>query len=179
MTVIPIGSRIGHSNTSLWGKVKRRLDKNLKLFRALSEGVEIKWVWENGLFLPRMTVPFDGDKYQELFSYIVKGLMAYHWDFHLPDTHQVLVATVTTQAEYIFKNLHNLNAARRIEDNLGNGVFSYAGAQGTDNPGISSWKFTVLNGLATHGEGGSSISSVIYVLTGPQKAIDDLREAMG
>lgn len=178
-TVLPFGSRRNDAQTTLLQDVTRKLAENLKLFRLLSSGVEYKWGRKNGLWLPQMTIPFDGEKYKELFIFITKGLMVHHWNIHLPNGHEVLAAAIIQEGEHIFANLQGGNAQQRITGNLGNGTFRYEGAQGTDDPNLSVWKFTVLEGVELGGEGDGQISSVVYAVTARRECIEQLRHAMG
>jgi hypothetical protein len=55
--------------------VPPRLAKNQKLHRHLSSWRNKIWVEENGILLPNTTLPFDSSKLDELFRFIVKGLL--------------------------------------------------------------------------------------------------------
>ena len=73
-TVLPFASN--HQDAPL---VQRRLDKNAKLKRQLAAGHQQELTLQNGLFLPAMTLPFDGDRVGELFKFITQGLLYHHF----------------------------------------------------------------------------------------------------
>lgn len=179
VTVLPFGSRRRDAQVSLWQDVPRKLAKNLKLLRLLASGVEYKWVKRNGLWLPQMTIPFDGEKYQQLFAFITRGLLVHHWNIHLPNDHEVLSVTLIKEGEPIFATLHNGNARQRVTGNIGDGTFQYEGAQAVDNPNLSVWKFTVLEGIELGGEDDRQISPAVYTVSARNEHIARLRQSMG
>jgi hypothetical protein len=44
------------------------------------------------------------------------------------------------------------NARDRANENLGNGTFTYEGAQGTDSPQMSIWLFSIYGGIKLSGD---------------------------
>lgn len=174
--VIPFGAQ-RKNDESIWQKVKSRLDKNIKLFRAISAGIEYKIIPGDGFDFPRMIIPFDGEKYIQLFEFITKGLLVYHWNLHLTGENDLIVITATKEGEAIFDQIHSGNANQRVRGNIGNETFLYEVAQAKDNPNITICKFIVLGGVQLS-EGGENITSVTYAITGPQDLIKNLREVL-
>jgi hypothetical protein len=83
--------------------------------------------------VPVTTLPVDGDKIGELFFFIMAGLIWYHWGVLLsPDT-GVWAGCLNQRGVEIYGSLLPKNARARVIENLGNGTFTYQGAQGTDS----------------------------------------------
>jgi hypothetical protein len=81
----------------------------------------------------------------------------------------VTPVTLTAAGEEIFDRQFGLNAAARVERNLGHGTFCYEGAQGIDLPQVTIWRFSMYGGI--HFGAPSVLGEVatrIGVMTGPR-----------
>lgn len=110
----------------------------------------------------------DGERLLNLFKWITRGLLWFHWQVRLTDAHDVTVLTLTQAGEEIFDRQFALNAANRVRRDLKNGTFWYEGAQAGDDPTVTIWRFSVFGGVQfgdpdVPGE----IASRIGVMTGP------------
>lgn len=87
LSILPFGGEIASSKKMLTEKVPRRLAGNRKLHREIAAGQHQVWLDRGGLILPTLALPFDAPRIFALFAFIARGLLAYHWDQVLPDTH--------------------------------------------------------------------------------------------
>lgn len=151
--VLPFGGRHEDALSNLQELVPGRLAKNAKLHRELVAGRGITLTEERpGLHVPTMTIPFDSDRLHQLFGFIAKGLLWHHWAVALQAHHDLKVVSLTGFGEASFSTFLGLNAKQRIRCALGNGAFSYEGAQGTDYPEFSIWKISIYGGLKLCGD---------------------------
>jgi hypothetical protein len=77
--LLPFGGRHEKSGQNLVEMVPGRLDKNAKLHRDLRQRMRRMWAEESGLHVQVLAVPIDPDTLLNLFGFIVKGLVAFHW----------------------------------------------------------------------------------------------------
>src|SRR5262249_7589304 len=111
--------------------VPKRLAKNAKLHRELAGGQEKIPEGVTGEHGGGMAIPIDGEKLEQLFAMIARGLIWYHWNIHLDKDYEVQVHTVTKAGEQFFDDLlFKKNTRARVHKNLKNGTFIYEGAQG-------------------------------------------------
>jgi hypothetical protein len=167
--LFPFGGRHETATVNLETMVPKRLKKNLKLYRFLKKGLKTIRVDENGLVVPTMTLPIDYLRVKSWFALITRGLLWFHWGVYLNQCHSVEVISLTLRGEEFFeKNFLSLRPRARVAGNLGNGTFTYEGAQGVDNPEISVWRFSAFGGMvfAKYPGAPSEISSKIGVRTG-------------
>ncbi|MDD3182308.1 MAG: HNH endonuclease [Alphaproteobacteria bacterium] len=146
-TVLPFGGRHADATTNLSEMVPQRLEKNAKLRRHLISEKGRIWSEEAGLLLPHMTLPIDSDKLNQLFCYIIKGLIWHHWGLLLPCDYFIGASSLTKEGESFFLDLFNKNPRREVNVSLGKGTFKYEGRQGTDDPYITLWRFTIYGGV--------------------------------
>lgn len=76
--------------------------------------------------------------------------------------------TLTAAGEEIFDQQFALNAAARVQRNLGDSTFTYEGAQGVDVPEVTIWQFAMYGGVRfgdpnVPGE----VATRVGVMTGP------------
>jgi hypothetical protein len=114
-----------------------------------------------------------------LFKWITKGLLWFHWQVRLTDAHDVTVLTLTRAGEEIFDRQFALNAANRVLRDLKNGTFWYEAAQAGDDPTVTIWRFSVFGGVQfgdpdVPGE----VASRIGVMTGPRTIRDNAARAV-
>lgn len=166
--VLPFGARHAASAVNLKQMVPKRLGKNAKLHRTLRNNWGKRWAEERGIQVPVSTLPVDPAKVERLFDFIVRGLVLFHWGAYLTRDYRVQVLALTRAGEEYIDGLFRLNAAARVRVDLGNGTFSYEGAQGVDCPQITVWRFQTYGGLKfADSEVPGEVSSGIGALTGP------------
>jgi hypothetical protein len=66
--------------------------------------------------------------------------------------HDLKVVSLAGFGEARFSAFLGLNAKQRVHSEIGNGAFSYKGAQGSDYPEFSIWKISVYGGLKLCGD---------------------------
>jgi len=175
-TVLPFGGKHRDALTNLEILTPHRLEKNRKLHRHLAIDKQKGWINENGLFVPRVIIPFDGLKLEKLFCFIVKGLIWHHWKILLISDIFVRAGCIMKIAEQLFQNFFNGISKQRVNIDLGNGTIRYEGIQSVECPYLSLWKFSFYGGLKFGGDpkAHSEISTLIWGLTGKTKAIPDM-----
>jgi hypothetical protein len=178
-TVLPFGGRHAHASENLAVQVPKRLVKNAKLHRHLMAGQQVVSVpGDRGSTKPTLAIPFDGEKLEQLFSMIVRGLVWYHWRVYLQDGYKVQTHTVTAYGmEMCEETLFRKNARNRIRQDVGGGTFTYEGAQAFDDPGITVRKFSVYGGLASYENEVSpqNLGSHLVSMTGPAASFNRAR----
>jgi hypothetical protein len=156
--------------------VPRRLKGNAKLHRQLREHRGRTWTNENGIYIRASTVPIDANSLIDLFRYVVRGLVAFHWGTYLEPTDDITVVTLTELGDKYFDRLLALNTDARAKANLGQGTFRYEGAQAMDCPNISVWRIEAYGGVKFMDRVDSDeTASRIGALTGPHEARQDSR----
>jgi len=148
VTILPFGARHNDSLVNLETKVPPRLKKNVKLHHELLENIEkIEIFGKNNFSETTSILPFKSDYLEQLFCFIVKGLMYYHWNIYLKSAYDVKIIFPENTLEEKFSSLLNKNSNRQVTKNLGSDTFLYEGRQGTDYPEFSVWKFQIYNGV--------------------------------
>lgn len=167
MHVLPFGGRYEGAHENLSTLVPKRLEKNAKILRRLRSGMTYPWVKESGLIRKDMAVPLDWSQVEELAVFLAKGLAWYHWQVRLGADHFVSAHALVGPQGRVIRQLHRLNAAKRVEANLGNRTFRYWGSQAGDNPQITVWEFELFGGLRSElsGDGPCNIGA----MTGPTR----------
>ncbi len=173
--MLPFGAKHVDAAINLETMVPPRLAKNKKLHYALAQDREDLWVHENGLFRLRTKIPFDSTKLNQLYCFIIKGLMWHHWGVLLTPNIFVRAGCIRKTAEKAFQDLINGNASQRAGRDLGDGTIIYEGAQGVDSPYFSIWKFLVYGGVELGGDPATPLETptLIWGLTGRNKIIPD------
>lgn len=167
MATAPFGGRHTDSMATLL-KVERRLANNLRLKRELAASLKREWrVGADGLWREMMTLKFEGDKLAELSTYIARGLAKHHWGLLLPPTHSATAFSITAEGEDLFRQLLAKNKRAEISANIGDGTFVYDGGQGTDDPALTVWRFS-LYGLKGGGDprAAEATTRAVIALTG-------------
>jgi len=153
-TVLPFASNHQDAPVVLSQMVERRLDKNAKLKSRLATGHRKELTLRNGLLLPAMTLPFDGDRVGELFKFITQGLLSHHFGVILDRRkHGVWAGFLNRPGEEMHRKLlAQPNARARVQGDIGGGAFVYEGAQGVDFPEMSIWIFHLFGGIRVSGD---------------------------
>lgn len=180
--ILPFGGRHEGAKENLSTMVPKRLARNRKLHKELHEkrGHTLS-VEPEGPESKCMTLPIDGQKLLDLFSFITKGLIWDHWGILLPKEFSVVTTALTKFGESFFrKHFLSLNSKQRVENIIGKKTFAYIGLQAVDVPQITVWLYTIYNGLKLTETTGnfSEASTIIGALTGPTELIDSYKEIL-
>ena len=177
--VLPFGGRHPHASENLATQVAKRLEKNVKLHRNLMAAQQTVSVpAESGAPVETIAIPFEGEKLEQLFSMIARGLAWYHWGVYLEKDYVVQTHTVTAYGMKLYEEkLFHKNARSRVHEQVGDGTFAYEGAQAIDDPGITIWRFSVYGGLASYENDISpeTMGSHLVSVTGPATAFTSAR----
>lgn len=140
--VLPFGARHQDAHENLESMVPARLEQNLRLKRELSAGADV--TSSGGL----ETVPIDGEKLEELFGYIARGLAWHHWPEVLTPDHGSKVWCLTKAGKLLVWDEHfsKLLSPDRVNVNLGDDALVYEGARGKEHDHMSIWHFQFLGG---------------------------------
>jgi hypothetical protein len=175
--VLPFGGRHADGAAHLSGMVPGRLARNQKLARRISAKLSSVVVPDRDT--PAMTVPIDPEKIAELFALIAKGLLWHPWQVVLhPDMFGVRAEVLSAAGVNFYDGALEMNCRTRVCENLGNGTFSYEGAQSAETPELSVWRFSVFGGLILSGDPDApgEISSQIGAMTGSRTLLETLKE---
>jgi hypothetical protein len=174
--VLPFGGRHSAAAQNLASMVPKRLSKNAKLHRELASGQQRAEIsTTRGQSVEVMTVPIDGERVEQLFAMIAKGLVWHHWKVYLGNDCVVRAQTVTRFGEQYFDELiFRRNARDRVQVSLGQGAFEYEGVLATDNSDLTAWRFSIYGGLAACEDPATpeNFGSQIIVLTGPKALVE-------
>ncbi|ARU29481.1 hypothetical protein [Cellvibrio sp. PSBB006] len=171
--VMPFGAKHVDAEAQLYEETPKRLEKNIKLWRKIENENKI---FDDGFF----TVPFDSDKYTELFRYIVKGLIFHHFNvLHQKDELIAVILPAQVVMDEIF-NFYLSHKGNRVHGNLGDGTIEYEGLRAFDGK-VTMWEFEVFGGLELAGDPdhpGLTTNKVI-AMTGPKKYEEMFAKAFG
>lgn len=182
-TVLPFASSHQDALAVLSQMVERRLDKNAKLKSQLTAGHQQKLTLQNGILVPAMTLPFDGDRVGELFKFITQGLLYHHFKVILDrQKHGVWAGFLNRPGEEIHRKLLAAqNARARVKGDIGDGAFVYEGAQGVDFPEMSIWIFHLFGGIRVSGDAHEpdAMTRVVGGVTASQRVLRLLDDGQG
>jgi hypothetical protein len=188
-SILPFGGRHDQAATNLQTRVPPRLGKNQKLHKELAATMSRAWLSENGgPFLPSLTIEIDGERLEELVSYIIRGLMWHHWQTYLGQQDFIAVMFLTGAGAAGFEqHIFALSPARRVSNDLGRGTVRYDGVQAAVPPELTIWRLSFYGGLLlSGGENKSAIpadtSAQWVAITGPASAkglLDNLKGLQG
>lgn len=172
--LLPFGGRHAHAHENLTSLVPKRLAKNLRLSRELSAGRGRIWHIEDGLIQPTMTVPIDPQRTCDLFAQVGRGLAWYHWGTYLQPEHISEAMFLSKVGSDFFARLFTMNAANRIQQDLGSATVSYSGVQAVDTPQLTLWRIRFYGGMVLTGDPQTpnAASTEIAVVTGPKRIVD-------
>lgn len=169
-TILPFGGLHADAEQNLSAMVPKRLSKNKRLHSDLQLGMKYKkFQNELGFEFHRLTIPFDGKKYAELFKYLAKGLAWHHWGTYIQNESIVFATSLSSYGVEQFEHFFLFQTPNRVVNTVGNNVFKYTGIQTVDNDQITFWLFQVYNGLlgAEEVEGKYYGTSIVGSFTGP------------
>lgn len=167
--VLPFGGRHQDSLETLTSLVPKRLAKNEKLHRNLASRSSRVWSLENGICQRATAMPLEAGSIERLFGLIAKGLAWHHWEICFTEEHELETLILTQAGQQFFEqSIFRLNAAQRVQINLGGGAIQYEGIQGVDCSHVTVWRFTIYGGLIMCGdpEAPGEACSQIAVITG-------------
>ncbi|MHB9026667.1 MAG: hypothetical protein ACYC7E_21255 [Armatimonadota bacterium] len=177
--VLPFGGRQESAAENMLTQLPKRLDKNKRLHQAILDGKKDIWTTEHSdLALPSISIPIEHTTIEELFTYVVRGLLLYHYKIRLSPAHTVKVIFVeSSMANNAYQRLFQYKDYI-INENLGEGTFVYEGVQCLEYPEATAWWFTIFGGivLADGEKAVPGTSSHILVVTCLES---DLLKAIG
>ncbi len=168
MVVLGFGAKHPDAAINLDTLVRRRLENNLRLKRELAAGYDVSG---------GATIPFDHLKLEKLFAMIAQGLAWHHWGVLLKPGFSAIAALFNDTGEPFFAQmLSGWKTPIRVSANLGNGTFGYEGAQATDVPEATIWRFQMYGGITF---GGDPVvpgpTSLAVAVTGPDALLQRLQ----
>lgn len=168
-TVLPFASQHPGANKLLVSKTPGRLARNMKLHRELAEGYGGVLAHENGVLSPRLTVPFEHRSLTALFRMVLRGLVAYHWQVHIPQDYFVGAGTMAKAGDQFMRQLFIKNANQHVAVDLGDGLILYEGVQAVDNRALTIWRFQLYGGTQFGGDPQTpnETTSDIWALSAP------------
>jgi len=173
--VLPFGALHAEAVADLSTMVPRRLKGNAKLRRELETGMGEVWQTDaSGVAKAAMTIPFKPEYLEGWAEYVAKGLTWHHWKVIVPPDHAVLSACLNRAGTALFATLFAANSRNKAAGDLGDGMFVYRGAQGTDNPAMSVWEISVLGGvnIGSDPKAPGEISTKLGVVTGSRRTTE-------
>ena len=183
--VLPFAARHDKAAENLKQNVTRRLPENKKLSRELFGTMQPAWIKEeSGLFLPAMTINFEGAKLEELLKLMARGLAWHHWKTYVGSDYYATVVFMTDMISLDFQDrVRRWNLANRVVESLGRGTIQYEGVQTADPAELTVWGISMYGGAALSGgksrDGGPvESSSRWWVITAPPEVaakIDKLK----
>lgn len=147
VAVLPFGNRLPTASVMLDTEVPRRLARNRRLRRDLAAGHQGAWLTENGVTQRTITLPFDGEKLDALFALVTRGLAAHHFGVMIPKDYFIGAGALASVAEPFMTSLLMMNARAKVTRSLGDGLISYDGAQATDDPHLTVWRYRIYGGV--------------------------------
>ncbi|MGA9945631.1 MAG: SEC-C metal-binding domain-containing protein [Candidatus Cybelea sp.] len=165
MTVLPFGAKNADAAEILKKLVPPRLEKNAKLQRKLRKGYE-----RSG----GTSIPFEHKPLEELFAMIAKALAFQFFGVRLGNGYSSIASLFTNEGEEFFERmLFSGNA--HVSGDLGEGTFTYEGAQSKDDPQLTMWRFGIYGGVDFGGDPDvNGPSSLAIAVTGRSEMIGNL-----
>lgn len=160
--IMPFGARHADATNSL-AMVEPRLARNRKLHINLAVGLAYSIRSSNGgPWQIEMTIPFDHADIERLGNFIIKGLAHAHWEVALGREHVVRTSFLTELGRQFFDPFFAGAARDKVNQDFGDGVFSYQGVQSLECAELTFWKMSlygaeVLGDKRTPGEHNSNL----------------------
>ena len=180
--LLPFGARHHQASRNLMERVPRRLDKNRKLAKQISESIRPAWIKDgSGLFLPTATVNFDSSRLDRLLRFVVRGLAWHHWKTYItPEDYVEVMLLTEIQSVDFLDRTSRWHAAHRFLGNFGNGTVQYRVIQAAEPAGLTAWAMSVYGGVAVPigriQEGfPREVSTVWWVVTAPKEVSPSLQ----
>lgn len=166
--VLAFGGRHPHAAENLHTMVPKRLQKNAKLRRELAAAFD-----KSG----GASIPLDHARLEKLFAMIAQGLAWHHWQVRLGPQHAAIAAIFHNAGESFFEGmLARWRTPHRASARLGDDTFSYQGAQASDCPEMTIWRFWMYGGVVFGGDPNvPGPASLAIAVTGPSSLVQNLR----
>lgn len=78
---------------------------------------------------------------------MTRGLAAHHFGVVIPNAYYVGAGALASAAEPFMMALLAMNARAKVSRSIGDGLISYEGAQGTDDPNLTVWRYRIYGGI--------------------------------
>jgi hypothetical protein len=168
MAVLGFGGRHPDASVNLDTMVRRRILKNAKLHSELAAA----FAQSGGT-----TIPIDHARLEKLFAMIARGLLWYHWQVVLGPNHSSIASIFSVSGEFPFDRMFKAwDTPNRVNVDLGRGTFCYEGAQATDSPQTTIWRFSMYGGIIFGGDPKvPGLGSLAVAVTGPAMLIQRLQ----
>jgi hypothetical protein len=115
--VLPFGGRHADAQANLNELVEPRLAKNKKLHRHLSRDSSRVWTQtESGLHARSMALPFEPERVVNLFKFIVRGVLFYHWKVRLTADHFCEVNLLASDGQKFFGRFMQMQSKARVTE---------------------------------------------------------------
>jgi hypothetical protein len=153
VSVLAFGGRHEQAREYLMTTVVRRLPNNKRLGREILSSMRPAFSREpSGLFLPTVTIDFDGAKIQSFLMMVARGLAWFHWKTYIGSGFQARALIMTDLRAMAFESLvlQGHNGIRAGRD-IGNGAVIYEGLQAPTLPQLTVWKISMYGGVALSG----------------------------
>jgi SEC-C motif len=168
MIVLPFGAKNADAAEILRKLVLPRLENkaNAKLLRELQEG----YARSGGT-----SIPFKHEPMEELFEMIAKGLALQHFGVRLGESYSAAASLFSNEGEAFFEQMLSGGKAH-VWGDLGEGTFSFEGAQAPQYPELTVWRFRFYGGVNFGGDPNvNGPSSLAIAVTGRFEMIRNLR----
>ena len=177
LSVLPFGATHAHAKNALSVDVSKRLEKNKKLHRKISEGFGYTYIQQQSNILERrLVVKFDADKLHKFVGYVGRGLMWYHWNKLLPLESSFETFTPSPIGIEYIGGLLNLSSSLRINTQLGEGTVRYHGVMSEVDEGVSVWAVQLFGGITIATENNEHIqkNSCVVMVSGSRDMLNKL-----
>lgn len=164
--VLPFGAKHSDAVANLKTLVAHRLNhpSNTKIRRQLEKDAQRS---------SYTTVGIDSSRVEKLFAMIAKGLAWHHFHVPLGDGFSSMAAVFDKAASELFTRM--LSRGHCVAGNLGNGTFTYEGAQGA-YPEETVWRFSFYGGVDFGGDPSvPEASSLAVAFTGRTEVIRNIK----
>jgi SEC-C motif len=168
MIVLPFGAKHPDAARNLRELAQPRLENeaNAKLVRKLEWGYE-----RSG----GTSIPFDHQPMEELFAMIAQALAWQHFRVRLGAGYSAIASLFTNEGEAGFEQMLS-SGKTHVSGDLGEGTFTYEGAQGRQYPHLTMWRFRIYGGVDFGGDPNVyGPSSLAIAVTGRSTMIQNLR----
>ncbi len=166
--VLVFGGRHPHAAETLSTMGPKRLAKNAKLQRELAAG----YAKSGGT-----SIPIDHKPLDRLFAMIAQGLAWHHWRVRLAQQHSATASMFHDGGAWFFDQMLTKWATpHRVSEDLGGKTFVYQGAQATDCPEMTIWRFWMYGGVVLIGDSKlPGPASLAVAVTGPSALVQKLQ----
>jgi hypothetical protein len=171
MIVLPFGAKNADAAEILRKLVQPRLENkaNAKLLRELQRGYALSG---------GTSIPFKHEPMEELFEMIAKALALQHFGVRLGEDYSATASLFSNEGEAFFEQMLAAGKAigKYVSGDLGEGNFTFEGAQAPQYPELTVWRFNFYGGVDFGGDPEvNGPSSLAIAVTGRLEMIQNLR----